>query len=143
MKYLDTNVIIYAIENEKKYGKACKKILLDIERGKLKACASMLVLVEFINVLSKINKILKKEGKEELNIKKNIEALLSLPITWFDLNFLIIKKASEYDYHISAVDYIHIASMELNSVKNIISADEELDKADFIKRIDPLNYSAQ
>ena len=141
MKYLDTNVIIYAIENDSKYGKECKKILLDVERGKLKVCASMLILVEFINVLTKINKILKNERKEELNIKKNVEALLSIPIIWFDLDFLIIKKASEYDYNISGVDYIHLATIEVNGIKEIITADEEFNKVSFIKRIDPLEYN--
>lgn len=140
MMYLDTNIIIYAIENHPKYGNACKKILLDVESGKLKVCSSMLVLVESINVLTKINKVLKKKGKE-LNIKKNIDAILSLPIVWFDLNFFIIKRGAEYDYNVSGVDYIHIASMELNSVTKIISADEELDAIDFIKRTDPLGYS--
>ena len=141
MKYLDTNVIIYAIENDPKYGKECKKILLDVEKGKIKVCASMLVLVEFLNVLTKINKILKRENKEEINIKKNVEALLSLPITWFDLNFLVIKKASEYEYNISGVDYIHLASIEINNIKEIITADEEFNKISFLKKIDPLKYS--
>ncbi len=139
MMYLDTNIIIYAIENHPKYGNVCKKILLDIESGKLKVCSSILVLVEIINVLTKINKVLKKERKK-LNIKENIDAILSLPIVWLDLNFFIIKKASEYDYNVSGVDYVHIASMELNSVKKIISADEEISKVDFIKRVEPLKY---
>jgi len=136
MIYLDTNIIIYAIENDSKYGNVCKKILLDIESEKLKVCSSILILVETINVLTKINKI----SKKKLDIKKNIDAILSLPIIWIDLNFFIIKKAAEYDYNISGVDYIHIASMELNSVIRILSADKELNKIDFIKRIDPLNY---
>ena len=138
--YLDTNIIIYAIENHPKYGVACKKILSDIESGKLKVSCSMLVLVEIINVLTKINKILKNEGKE-IDIKKNVEAILSLPIIWFDLNFFVIKKASEYDYAISGVDYIHVASMEINSITKIISADEEFDKIELVKRVDPLRYT--
>lgn len=36
MIYLDTNVIIYAIENHPVYGKKCKDVLKDIEEGKLK-----------------------------------------------------------------------------------------------------------
>jgi len=140
MKCLDTNIIIYAIGNEEKYGKACKKILLDIESGKLKIGSSIQVLVEIINVLTKINKTLKSEEKEELDIRKNIDAILSLPIIWFDLNFFIIRRAAEYNYNISGVDYIHIASMELNSIKTIISADKELNKVDIIQRVDPLNY---
>lgn len=140
MIYVDTNVFIYAIENHPKYGRACKKILLDIESEKIKVSASILVLVEIINVLTKINRILKEQKKKPLDIKKNIDAVLSLPITWFDLTFLIIKRASEYTYNVIGVDYIHIATMEINSVAEIVSADDELDKIKFITRIDPKEY---
>jgi hypothetical protein len=34
LKYLDTNIIAYAIENHPKYGERCKKILEDIESEK-------------------------------------------------------------------------------------------------------------
>ena len=52
----------------------------------------------------------------------------------------MVKKAAEYDYNIIGADYIHVATMELNSITKIISADEELKKVDFLKRIDPLEY---
>lgn len=140
MKYLDTNVIIYAIENESKYGKACKKILQDIEANKLEVSCSMLVLIEVLNVLTKINRILKEQGKEKLNIRKNIEAILSLPIKWLDINFVILKRAADYEYKVSGIDYVHISSMEINSITEILSADKELNKIEVIKRIDPLDY---
>ena|SRR3989338_8510092 len=140
MTYLDTNVIIYAIENHPKYGKRCKRILEDIESEKLKVCCSVLVLVETINVLIKVNKVLREKKEKPLHINENIDAILSLPITWLDLNFSIIKKASEYNYNVSGVDYIHIATMELNSVGKIISADKDFDEVEFIKRVDPLDY---
>ncbi len=141
MIYLDTNIIIYAIANDAKYGAACKRILLDLEAGKLKACASVLVLVETINVLTKINRMPNVAGKAELDIRKNIDAILSLPIIWVDLNFLIIKKAAEYTYSVSGVDYIHVATMELNSVSELVSGDKELDRVGTIKRLDPLKYA--
>ena len=78
--------------------------------------------------------------KEKLNIRKNIDAILSLPIKWIELDFAIIRRASEYQFKVSGIDYIHVASMELNLVNEIISADEELNKIDFIKRIDPLTF---
>ncbi len=53
MIYLDTNILIYAIEQHPKYGGPCKRVLEDVESGKLKACASLLMLVEVINVLKK------------------------------------------------------------------------------------------
>ncbi len=140
MNYVDTNIFVYAIENHPKYGQKCKKILFDIESEKVKASSSVLVLVELINVLTKINKILKTRNKKPLDIGKNIDAVLSLPMTWFDLDFLIIKKASEYTYNVTGVDYIHIATMETNSIAEIISADIEFDKVKSIKRIDPSDY---
>ncbi len=140
MSYLDTNVIIYAIENHPKYGKKCKQILEDIESEKLRAECSIIVLVEVINVLKKLNKTLKTHKNPPLDLRKNIDAILSLPITWMDLNFSVIRKSSEYDYNISGVDCVHIATMELNSIKKILSADTDFDEIDFIKRIDPLEY---
>lgn len=138
MKYLDTNVIIYAIESHPKYGEKCKDILKAVENAELEICASTLILVEVINVLCKLNMILEAAHKEKLNIRKNIDAMLSLPIKWIELDFAIIRRASEYQFRVSGTDYLHVASMELNLVNEVISADEELDKIDFIKRIDPL-----
>ena len=142
MKYLDTNVIIYAIERHSKYGEKCKDILKAVEDAKLEVCASTLVLVEVINVLCKLNRVLEETRKEKLNIRKNIDAILSLPIKWIELDFAIIRRASEYEFKVSGIDYVHVASMELNLVNEIISADEELKKIDFIKRIGPLTFKA-
>lgn len=65
---------------------------------------------------------------------------MSYPITWFELEFLTIRKSTEYLYNIASTDYFHLATTELNSIKEIISADNELDKIEFIKRTDPLEY---
>ena len=140
MKYLDTNVIIYAIESHPKYGEKCKDVLKAVEDAKLEVCSSTLMLVEVINVLCKLNRILEEEEKEKLNIRKNIDAILSLPIKWIELDFAIIRRASEYQFKVSGIDYVHVASMELSLVNEVISADKELDKIDFIKRIDPLTF---
>lgn len=66
--------------------------------------------------------------------------MASLPIVWLELNLLALERASEYDYKVSGVDYVHIALMELNMVSEIISADRGLDKVGIIKRLDPLAY---
>ena len=116
MKYLDTNVIVYAIENHPKYGAKCKKILQDVESGKLRVSCSMLVLVELMSVLERLNRVLSKQGKRELVIGDNVEALLSIGIAWIDLDFLIIEMAASYSFEINGVDYIHVASMETNAI---------------------------
>lgn len=140
MIYLDTNIIVYAIENHPKYGKMCKKILEDIEARRLEVSASVLVLVELINVLTKLNKILKRRERRPLSINENIRAVLSLPIVWVDLGFLVIEKASEYNFEINGIDYIHVASMEVNSISEVLSADKDLDRIRTIRRIGPLEY---
>ena len=57
-------------------------------------------MVELISVLKKLNRVLSKQGGKELVIEDNIEAVLSLPITWVDLDLLIIEKASTYSLNI-------------------------------------------
>ena len=105
--FLDTNIFVYAIENHPKYGKSCVRILSDIQEKRIDTRASTLVLVELINVLAKLNKVLSKRGEEKLVIADNIAAVLSLPIIWIDLDVLIIETASTFDYGINGVDYVH------------------------------------
>lgn len=143
MIYVDTNIFVYAIENHPRFGKRCKEILGDVDSKRLEACCSVLVLVELINVLKKINGILSKEGKKRLSIRDNIEAVLSLPIVWIDMDMAVIERASAYEFSVNGVDYVHIASMELTSVNEILSADEDLDSVRVIVRTDPLDYRGQ
>ncbi len=140
MIYIDTNVFVYAIENHPRFGRNCRRILEDIEGERLEASCSVLVLAELVNVLKKINDVLSKQGKKVLNIERNIEAVMSLPVVWIDLDFLVIEKASTYRFDVNGIDYMHVASMELNSMNEILSADRELDKVNLIRRTDPLDY---
>jgi predicted nucleic acid-binding protein len=140
MIYLDTNVLVYAIENHPEYGESCKKVLIDIQNKKLSACCSNLVLAELLNVLVKLNRVLEKDNKNKMDIRKSMQAVMSLPIIWLDLNLFVIERASEYDYRIAGIDYVHVASMEINMVGTVISADKEFDKVGMIKRIDPKVY---
>ncbi len=139
--YIDTNIFIYAIENHPKYGASCKKILKDVESGKIKVSASILVLVEAINVLNRLNKELRNEGKKTIDISMNVAAIESLPIKWLDLNLVIIERAAQYEYPINPTDYVHLATMELNQINEVISADsDDLDKIKWVARTDPLDY---
>lgn len=98
MNYLDTNILGYAVENHPKYGSSCKKIIQDIQDGTLRAARSVLVLSELISVLKKINKELAKRKIADLDIRANIDAVLSLPITWLEIKLFIIKRAAEYTF---------------------------------------------
>ena len=48
-----------------------------------------------IDVLVKLNKLLESP---ELDIRKNIEAVTSLPIIWLDISVPVLERASEYEY---------------------------------------------
>ena len=56
------------------------------------------------------------------------------------MDFLIVERASSYLFDINGVDYIHVASMETNSISEILSADADFDRVPTVKRIDPLDY---
>jgi predicted nucleic acid-binding protein len=141
MYYLDTNVLVYAVENHPLYGGRSQKILADVVKGRIAVYSSMQVLSEVISTLVKINRLQEREGGEKIDIPRKIELILALPINWIDVDFQVIKGAASYGYKISGSDYIHLASMELFSLNKIFSADREFDKVGFLARIDPLNYT--
>jgi len=91
-------------------------------------------------VIVKLNRVLSDKGEKKLVTSDNIAALLSLPIIWIDLDVLVIETASKYDYGINGVDYVYVASMEMNSITQVLSADQELDNVKSIERIDPNDY---
>ena len=75
-----------------------------------------------------------------MSIERNVEAMMSLPMVWIDLDFLVIERAATYRFEVNGVDYVHVASMELNSINEILSADRDFDKVPIVKRKDPLEY---
>ena len=91
MMYLDTNVILYAIERHPKYGNACKRIMYAIERGHLKVGASVFVLLEVMGGLQKFNRLprLVRRPAPLFSIKENLDAILSISQL---RNFMIFER---------------------------------------------------
>ena len=129
--YIDTNIWIYAITAHAEYGVRCKEILKKIEDKRLNAAISTQVLSEIVGVLYSKYKV--KDTTSQLN------AVLSYPIAIYLVHPDVIRAASEYarDYNITPYDGIHIALAVEYNVRDIISADKELDKVELIRRIDP------
>jgi len=132
--YIDTNVWIYAMIAHPKYGEKCKGILKKIEEEKLRASISTQVLGEVAGVLYSKYKV--KDTTSQLN------AVLSYPIDIYITHPDVIRVAAEYarDYSITPYDGIHIALAVEHNVKDIISADRELDKVELIRRVDPTEF---
>lgn len=93
-----------------------------------------------INVFQKMNKKLQEQNKPLIDISKTIGIILNYPIDWTDLTVSVVQKAGDYMNNLRAADRAHLASMELQHIKEIISADKDFDNISGIKRIDPLNY---
>jgi predicted nucleic acid-binding protein len=134
MIYVDTNVWIYAAIAHPKYGPRCKKILERIERGELEAVAFVQVLSEIAGGLSQQYRVKDPTGP--------LRAVLSYPMKIVDVTPDILIRAAEYsrDYRILPYDGIHVASAVSSLATEILSADEELDKVDVVKRVDPLEF---
>jgi len=132
--YIDTNVWIYAMIAHPKYGEKCREILRKIEEERLEAAISTQVLGEIAGVL--YSKYKMKDTTSQLN------AVLSYPIDIYITYSDTIRVAAEYarDYEITPYDGIHIALLVEHSLRDIISADKELDKVDLIRRIDPIEF---
>lgn len=136
---MDTNVLVYAVEHHPIYGPPCERIVRDIESGRLEALCSKLVLVEFVHVLVRLNRGLDKRHGV-FDVPKLTEALLSLVQNWADLDDMVVKRASQYTAKVNPPDYFHLATMELHGSAEVLSADRELDKVTWVKRIDPMDY---
>mgnify|MGYP001087336850 CR=1 FL=1 len=132
--YIDTNIWVYAILAHHKYGKRCGEILKELEVGQLKAVISTQVIAELAGVLYSQYGVRDTTGY--------IDAVLSYPLDIYLVYPDTIRAACEYarSYRILPYDGIHIALAVEHGLKKVLSADKELDKIDFIERIDPLEY---
>lgn len=132
MTYIDANVFIFAILNDRSNPLAQSSIsVLDkIIKGELKAVTSVLTWDEVVWSLRKNLdiEIVKEEGKKFLNFP-NLEFI---PADEF-----IIREAQKIveKYNLKPRDAIHAATAVSKSIKEIISDDPDFDAVKEIKRI--------
>lgn len=143
MMYLDTNVILYAIERHSTYGNACKRIMYAIEQGQLKVGASVFVLLEVMGGLQKFNRSPRSARQQTplFSIQENLDALLSLPIVWFEMSIATVDRVCTHMNTIHTADALHIATAELHDIREILSADKDFDRVSSLRRIDPLTFT--
>ena len=129
--FIDSNVFFYAKIFDREYGDACAKILDKIVKGELEVITSTLIAIELANALRKFGL-----GNE---VKEVIDAVFSLDIRVFEVDSLDVRNAARiYDeFRISPYDCVHAAVMRKAGIVDIISADKDFDKIDWIKRRDP------
>jgi predicted nucleic acid-binding protein len=132
--YLDSNVFFYAKIMDRAFGKSCSNVLRKVASGAVDASTSALVAVEVANALRKYG--LAKEVTAE------VRAIFSLGMEVFHLDATDVREAAEIfaEANIGPYDCAHAAIMRRNGVKEIISADKEFDKINWLKRLDPRSF---
>jgi len=129
--FLDSNVFFYAKVLDREYGDACAGVLGKIEKGVLEAVTSTLVVVELANAL-------RKYGLSD-EVKDVVDAVFSLDMRVFEVDSIDVRTAiSIFDeFRVSPYDCVHAAVMKKAGVIEIISADSDFDKIEWIRRRDP------
>ncbi len=129
MKYLDSNVLIYAALDKQKKGKWCRSLLKKIEDGEESAGTSYLTYDE---VLWKIDKVLSREDALEA-----VEAILTMPnLRFFDVDVEVIWKAHELisQEGFDPRDAIHLSTALNHGIYTIVSEDSDFDDVSEIDR---------
>jgi len=129
--FIDSNVFFYAKILDREYGDACAGVLGKIEKGVLDAVTSALVVVELANAL-------RKYGLSD-EVKDVVDAVFSLDLRVFEVDSLDVRTASNIfnEFKISPYDCVHAAVMKKTGIVDIISADKDFDKIEWIRRRDP------
>ena len=130
MRFVDTNIFVYALTGHPKLGEVAKAILERIEAGE-DALTSTLVLCEVAWVLEAM-------GRQN-EIKSTLEKILSydaLKIVGFDEDDLLVGANNMLIYNIDFNDGVNVAIMERNGVREVYSNDKKhLGRIDFLKLI--------
>jgi len=130
MRFVDTNIFIYALTGHPRFGEVAKSILERIETGEV-AVTSTLVLCEVAWVLEAMG----RQGE----IKSTLEKILSydaLKIVSFNEDDLLVGASNMLVYKIDFNDGVNVAIMERSGIREVYSNDRRhLGRVNFLKLI--------
>ena len=131
--YIDTNIFDYSALAHPTYGKVCKRIIDDIQNGKINACCGFLVPIELLGSLARID-------AEKAGVA--VAAFFSLPIGMIQIDEEVLHDAASIMLD-SGVRYdsIHAACMRRKGLDTIITEDvTDWKKIKNTRIIRPLEY---
>lgn len=131
--YIDTNIFDYSALAHPVYGRLCKRIIDDIQEGKIRAYCGFLVPIELLGSLAEID-------AEKATIA--VAAFFSLPINMIQIDEWILRDAASIMLQ-SGVSYdsIHAACMRRKGLDTVITEDvKHWSKIRNIKIIRPAEY---
>jgi len=131
VRFVDSNVFIYHIDRNPKFGEIAREILLRIERGE-EAVASTLVLEEvFVHV---------EQEYSVRDIPIVLHSILSyapLRIVPYEVEDMLraVEILGDVGYDMDWDDAVIVATMERYKIKDIYSNDSHFDRIPWIKRV--------
>jgi predicted nucleic acid-binding protein len=129
--FVDSNIFIYAAQAHPEFGTACKKIIADIEKGRITATTSTLNISEIGEVLGRY------AGRKKSH--RVVELVLALPLEVSPVLKEHLIAALNY-FKINYFDCVFLAIMEEKFIDTIITNDAHFKKIHGIKVVTPLEY---
>jgi predicted nucleic acid-binding protein len=119
---LDTPVLIYALEHHPIHGPAAMALLRRIEAGDLTACASVLIITEFLTAI-----YARFDAAEARKIRS---ALAGLKIVYLPVSEPIAVEAARLRavYRLRTPDALHVATALAGRADVLVTNDRRLDR---------------
>ncbi|TXT53457.1 MAG: hypothetical protein BAJALOKI1v1_2420001 [Promethearchaeota archaeon] len=135
MRGIDSNILVYALNQDLPEHVACKNLLINVIKGKELIGIPSIVFMESFHALVKAFKF------READVKKRLVAVIdSKNINVLDISTSSILFAFEIaeKYKTGGRDSLIAASLLENKIQEIYSHDSDFDKIKLITRIDPI-----
>ncbi len=134
--FLDANVFMYAAGKAHPFKQPCQQILQAVEAEQLPAATNVEVLQELLYRYSHIQLL-----DKGIQLCRYIleYPLTILPVTPADMTFALGLLSQTQD--LPPRDAIHAATMQTNTITQILSADKHFDRIAGIQRLDPLTFA--
>ena len=130
--FLDSNVFLYAAGSEHPLRAPCRRAIEEVAAGDLAAVTSSEVVQEILHVLSR-----RHLTREAVRLARSAAEVVAgvLPVRREEVALAceLIERHSE----ISVRDAIHVATMQLNGISEIMTADRHFSAIEGVRRIDP------
>ena len=128
MRGIDSNIIIYAVNQDLPEHIKCKDLFIKISKGLEPVAIPSIIFMESFHALVRAYKYIESEVIDSENIN-----VLDMSVSTIILAFEIAE-----EYKTGGRDSLIAASLLENNIKEIYSHDKDFDKIKIMKRIDPV-----
>lgn len=129
LKYLDSNVFIYALLSKDKKGEISRKILSELAHNRISATTSFLTWDEVVHVIKKYR------GEIAINEGGKFLRFPNLVFINVDRNIIFEAQKIIFNFNLEPRDAIHVASALMNKCGEFVSDDADFDCIKGIKRV--------